>query len=193
MSFFSSTTSTFQGNNVSSLSCCQKKTRKRPHSIISGTFKTSHSDIRLEKKRIKPSIDSMENRSNFSLACKNGDEELAQEFLDLGMNPNATDGDESELSPLHYASMNGHIEIVELLLKSGAEDCVFDKANLSPLHYACLGGYYEVAQSLISHNKQCLYLKDPNDPFNSFEPIYFAIIGNHFDVVDLIVNAGLEL
>ena len=41
--------------------------------------------------------------------------------------------------PLHYAAGKGFLEVVQLLLSSGAEKDLLSEDNCSPLYYAVLG------------------------------------------------------
>ncbi|KAJ7830078.1 ankyrin repeat-containing domain protein [Mycena olivaceomarginata] len=52
---------------------------------------------------------------------------------------------------LHYASLNGHIEVVEFLLERGANFNATDKANNTALHNASARGRTDVVKLLVEH------------------------------------------
>ncbi|RZC83413.1 hypothetical protein C5167_046202 [Papaver somniferum] len=53
------------------------------------------------------------------------------------------------LSALHMAAANGHLGIVEYLIKSGVDLNVCNAEKNTPLHWACLNGRIEVVKNLI--------------------------------------------
>ena len=56
-------------------------------------------------------------------------------------------------TPLYYASMEGHVATVKLLLKHGAEVWSVKNADgLTPLHCAAIHGHVETARVLLEHN-----------------------------------------
>ena len=54
-----------------------------------------------------------------------------------------------QLTALAIASRKGHKEIVELLLKKGAEPNIRDKYGTTPLHYAALYGHMAIVETLL--------------------------------------------
>ena len=58
-------------------------------------------------------------------------------------------------SPLHIASINGHIEIVEFLLKIGVDVNLPDHPNgFTPLHYAAIHGKDEIVEFLLKNDAE---------------------------------------
>ena len=51
---------------------------------------------------------------------------------------------------LHYACIHGDFDIVDELLKAGADSCVQDKLGNSPMHYACENGHLQCVRKLIA-------------------------------------------
>ena len=68
-------------------------------------------------------------------AVNDGDADKVKTLLQSGANPNHPLKD---TPPLHYACMNGNIEIVRALVTSGADVDKCDKQGWTPLHFACL-------------------------------------------------------
>jgi ankyrin repeat protein len=54
-------------------------------------------------------------------------------------------------TPLHYAAINGHIEIAGLLLQNGAEVNAKDKNGKTPLHWAAYRGHFDILHLLVEN------------------------------------------
>jgi len=57
---------------------------------------------------------------------------------------------EYAFTPLHTASLYGHLDCVKLLLSKGALMSVKNDRMDTPFHYACIHGHVEVVEFLIS-------------------------------------------
>ena len=53
------------------------------------------------------------------------------------------------LTPLHMASLGGHLHTVNMLLVAGADLNLTDSRGSTPLHKSCRNGFINVADSLI--------------------------------------------
>jgi ankyrin repeat protein len=58
--------------------------------------------------------------------------------------------DEGGQTPLHYASGEGHIDIVRFLVSKGVDVNVRDDEGDTPLHYVADSGHTEIAKLLVS-------------------------------------------
>ncbi|CAB0041267.1 unnamed protein product [Trichogramma brassicae] len=74
--------------------------------------------------------------THFHVACEYGCTEVVEKFLELGQNPNCLDYIKGD-SPLNYALKNGHKEVMELLLRNGADPNLSNKEGSTPLHIIC--------------------------------------------------------
>ena len=83
----------------------------------------------------------------FFMACKMGDRDKVSNELRAGADPNIFDA--TLTSALHVAAVNGHIEIIRLLVSSGARIDARDRNMVTPL-LACLKkGLVEPAKVLL--------------------------------------------
>lgn len=82
------------------------------------------------------------------LASEAGNEKAVIELLDNGADPNAM-GPNS--GALHCAAFNGHINIVKMLLKKGANPNVADNQSFYPLHLAASKKHLAIVRELIAH------------------------------------------
>jgi hypothetical protein len=88
---------------------------------------------------------------------------------------------------LHIAAVWGDVEIVELLLKRGADPNVKDDNGQTPLHIAALWGHVDVVRVLLEHRA------DPNAKDNDGKtPLHYAAEKGHVDVVRVLLERGAD-
>uniref|UniRef100_A0ABD2XEG4 Uncharacterized protein n=1 Tax=Trichogramma kaykai TaxID=54128 RepID=A0ABD2XEG4_9HYME len=93
--------------------------------------------------------------SHFHIACEFGCDEVVKKFLKLGQDPNclvAKTGD----SPLHLALEREQKNVVELLLRNGANPNLANKIKLTPLQIICKGDCddYNLVKMLFELSKE---------------------------------------
>tara|TARA_A100001015_G_C15015666_1_gene725381 strand:+ start:42 stop:1628 length:1587 start_codon:yes stop_codon:yes gene_type:complete len=132
-----------------------------------------------------------------NLACKLGflnivkllmDKEVNMEYRDL-MNRH----------PIHSASINGHVEIVDYLISKNTKfkdikisdewfgDDSEETIYFSPLHFACFKGHIEVVKILVE-KYDC---NIEGEAYNS--PLVYAILNNHTQVAKYLIKQGADL
>lgn len=60
-------------------------------------------------------------------------------------------GHRAHRTALHRAAGYGHLEVVKVLLKTGADPAKCSSARRTPLHEACTGGHKRVVEQLLKH------------------------------------------
>ncbi|KAH8805995.1 ankyrin repeat-containing domain protein [Xylogone sp. PMI_703] len=106
-------------------------------------------------------------------------------LLDLGM---AADPDpEQPLAPLHQAIRNGHVEVIKILLKRGADPMRHGPWGQSALHMASASGHAEITR-LLGEAGADLNARDDN----SFTPLYEASLWGNFKSVEVLVELGAD-
>lgn len=90
---------------------------------------------------------------------------------------------------LHRAAREGHVEIVEKLLESGASVCLEDLYGHLPLHVASMSGHPKIVQLLL--NQDC----DALDKMSStkLSPLHCAAKEGKLEVVKLLLERGASL
>lgn len=106
--------------------------------------------------------------------------------------------DENQDTPLHEAALNGHCEIVEMLLEHiGNNDvAAFNPQNSeskTPLHFACHEGQVEVAQLLLNHDyrKVSLLLETQDNEKNT--ALHLACESGNVTLVLILLAMGANL
>lgn len=89
------------------------------------------------------------------------------------------------LNALHLASKDGHVDIVEELLKRGAVVDAATKKGNTALHIASLAGQEEVVKLLVLHGASVNVQSQ-----NGFTPLYMAAQENHDNVVRYLLANG---
>jgi len=125
-------------------------------------------------------------RSGLEDAVLIGNTESVKYLLQKGANPDEFDERyNSKMTSLHYASLKGFFEIVQLLISNGASVNAIDKYNSTPLYYACQGGEDKIVQYLIEHGAH-LHAK----AYGEFTPLQSACENGHFNIVQQLIKKG---
>ncbi|TQW03562.1 ankyrin repeats (3 copies) domain-containing protein [Cordyceps javanica] len=102
----------------------------------------------------KTSTSDLGERTAFSIACEYNHCDVAEYLLERGANPERDNGEELiEMTPLHWAAQQGHIEVVNLLQKRLAGVDVKNCDDRTALWLAAKGGYPEIVTILLEHTK----------------------------------------
>lgn len=91
-------------------------------------------------------------------------------------------------SPLYVAASKGLAHYTEHLLRLGYEVDGIDRQFRTPLHRAVADGYSPVVAILLQWEAAI----DPDD-FAGFKPLHLAAMKNHYNVVRLLLEAGVDL
>jgi ankyrin repeat protein len=88
-------------------------------------------------------------RERLHCAAQQGDVAEVQTLLNVGYQPN--EFDDLGKTPLHYAAEGGHLQVIELLIASGADVNANDERVIgnTPLRQVAARCSYEVAKILI--------------------------------------------
>ena len=92
-------------------------------------------------------------RNLLHIACHSGHKDLVEELI-LNQKMDLSKFQQSRsksVSPLHWAAKEGHLNVVESLLKLGADPQCTDKCGRTPLALAIGGQHVEVSRALIEH------------------------------------------
>ncbi|TCD60700.1 palmitoyltransferase akr1 [Steccherinum ochraceum] len=93
---------------------------------------------------------------NIFIAAQRGDVATLQSLIESGK-AKATDRDEQNITPLHWAAINAQVAACRYLLEQGAEvDALGGDLVATPMQWAARNGYLYVIHLLIAHNA------DPN-------------------------------
>jgi ankyrin repeat protein len=95
------------------------------------------------------------------LACFFGHADAAEYLVKAGAQVNTSSNNELMVTPLQSAVAGGHIPIVRMLLKNGAQPNVRERGGYTPLHAAAQNGDAVAIQLLILHGAD-LHLKAVN-------------------------------
>ena len=92
-----------------------------------------------------------EGRSCFHLACEKGNFNIVEYLLrDLKLTFLAELVDNKGNTPLHYAAMNGHASISELLLLYEPNVHVRNDDNSTALELSCRRGFFDISKMIIN-------------------------------------------
>jgi len=121
-------------------------------------------------------------------AVNANDSKKVQQLIEQGVDVDqlASNGD----APLVIAAYKGHDEIVEMLLKAGADVTVVDPGmKATALHAAAYAGRTESARLLIEYDIDI----DAQGPYNGYTALHDAIWQNNVDTAKVIIAGGPDL
>jgi palmitoyltransferase ZDHHC13/17 len=103
-----------------------------------------------------PSLNVLIQQPNIFLAAQRGDVNLIRQLIESGR-ARASDRDEQNVAPLHWAAINAQLPACRYLLEQGAEvDTLGGDLVATPMQWAARNGYLYIIQLLIAHGA------DPN-------------------------------
>jgi ankyrin repeat protein len=98
--------------------------------------------------------------------------------------------DNQDQTPLHYAAMNDHKDVAQLLLENKADVNARTSDDWTPLHFAALNNHKDLVQLLLENkadvNAQTSY-RDMLIP-SGLTPLHFAASGGFNDVAQLLLK-----
>ncbi len=133
----------------------------------------------------------------FWLAAKGGDKTKVEELLSRGAKPDEMVKDrEGEHFPLVSAAREGHLDIVRLLLKHGANPNIGAQENWSadvtPLMAAARTGRLEIVKVLLAA-KADVGAKDKGLDGGGETALHYAARGGNGDVIKALLGAGARI
>ena len=138
--------------------------------------------------------DKERNKIELSRYTMEGNGREVGRLLAKGVNPNGgydvTVGINCKLEapPMCLAAVNGHIDVVKLLLESGGDPNRVNNYGETPLHLAARSRCVQAVKILIDA------VADLNAPDKwGDSPLYYAVRNNHLDMVKLLLDAGAKL
>jgi ankyrin repeat protein len=97
-------------------------------------------------------------------------------------------GFDNDSTALHLACRRGHVEVVCVLLDSGANAEALDKHESTPLHEASRGGHVELVRVLLDRGVDT---KPKNDA--GYTPAILALMGGHVQVAKVFIEFGVDI
>ncbi|KAK6542310.1 hypothetical protein TWF694_006270 [Orbilia ellipsospora] len=121
------------------------------------------------------------------LASEAGQFLVVQYLLSQKFHSPNTRGEDKERSPLIIATIQGHAEILKLLLASGGDPDTDGKDRRTPLHEAVEKGYMEVCRNLINA-KADVNARD----IQRRTPLHIATAAGNSSIVELLLESGAD-
>jgi tankyrase len=120
-------------------------------------------------------------------AAKSGDVNTVNMLFKCS-NDNCTDDDMYGNTPLTYAAIYGHVEVVRVLLEGGANVDRAEGKGSTALHYAALYGRLDMCCLLLDWGAKV-------DRLNEWKntPLHYAAENGHLSVVELLVDRGADV
>ena len=126
--------------------------------------------------------------STLMRAINGNNKEQVQKLIDQGVDVNQLEANGD--APLIMAAYKGYSEIVEMLLKAGADVTAVDPGmKATALHAAAYAGRTEAARLLIEYGIDV----DAQGPYNGYTALHDAIWQNNVQTAAMIIDAGPDL
>jgi hypothetical protein len=124
------------------------------------------------------------NNSSLYLCAERGSVAVAQALIAHGADVEKPDSGDGS-TPLCVACLNGHLEIVQMLLQAGADPNKAKTSGTTPLYFCAQGDHLPIAKLLIKAGAEA------NKPaFRGFTPLQVASDNGHREMIKLLKSAG---
>ncbi|XP_067227984.1 ankyrin repeat and SAM domain-containing protein 1A-like isoform X5 [Chanodichthys erythropterus] len=107
-------------------------------------------------------------------------------LLSIWRGPNVNCVDSTGYTPLHHAALNGHNEVVEVLLRNEALTNIADNKGCYPLHLAAWKGDQRIVKLLVHQGPSHPKLNEQNN--DNETPLHCAAQYGHTQVVQLLLE-----
>ena len=97
-------------------------------------------------------------------------------------------GGSHNVSALIYAAANGNVDMLSLLISSGADANCSDAFKTTPLHYCCRLGLIDLASRLINEANASVDRQD----VNGSTPLHLAAHYGHLEAVQVLLLANAD-
>lgn len=127
---------------------------------------------------------------DFYVACEKGylDEVMLYCCCRMPVNEEKMLNNSESLRPLTISAMNGHIEIMDILLSNNAEVNAFDRRGRTALHQAAWKGQTKACELLLEHGGLVF-----QGDYQGNTPLHLAVMANHLETVDFLAFRSQEL
>ena len=115
------------------------------------------------------------------------DVELLDKMRERGLQIDKPDS-ENHATPLMYACMNGSVEIVDYLVRHGAQINIGDDEGTTPLMYAITGSNIGCVEYLLKHGVDVNMRQD-----DKVTALICACLMDNLEITKLLVNKGTEI
>lgn len=110
---------------------------------------------------------------------------LVKQLLDKGANPNTASNNQFKVAPIHSACAISTIDMVELLIKHGANVNAKQMQGVTPLHSAAHNGQTKLSKLLIDNGADINAKMD-----NGQTPLFMANEKNFQETAELLIKHG---
>ena len=124
----------------------------------------------------------------YHCAANKGSLQILQTLI-MHNNDYINDVDKQNWTPLYHAVSEGHIEIVNYLLKNKADVTVRTEKGLNVYHRAANKGSLQILQALIMHNND--YINDVDK--QNWTPLYHAVSEGHIEIVNYLLKNNADV
>ncbi|XP_065905950.1 inversin-like isoform X2 [Dysidea avara] len=92
---------------------------------------------------------------------------------------------------LHHAAATGSVDVLQLLMKRGADVCLRDKSRMTCLHWAVMSSDVTCVRFLMEHKDTHHLVVSCDDA--GLTLLHYAVTHGNSDVIDLLVSKGVDV
>ncbi|XP_061164473.1 uncharacterized protein LOC133173505 [Saccostrea echinata] len=119
----------------------------------------------------------------FSIACKNGETEVAKYFGkdDISL---FSSKDKNSYTPLHSAAIGGTRELAVYLIQGGVDPFAVTVKQATALHLSCASGNLDVVSFLVDEYPALVEMEDSKEA----TPVHYATRGGSIEILTLLIE-----